>query len=131
MADFFRRLTDYWPDYFSFLLGVWLFFSGWILAFTDITPALLTALAFGLIIALVAFLALAAFREWEEWAGMGLGALLAISPWLFGYAALTGGIDVADGAVAATWNMVTVGVLALLLAGYGLRSHRAHEGHAA
>ena len=131
MTDFFKRVFDYWQDSLSMLLGVWLFFSGWILAFTGITWAFWLAMAFGVVLFAIAFMALAMFQEWEEWVGMLIGVLLVISPWLFGFAALTSGVDIAAGAVAATWNMVIVGVLTFLLASTGLVNHRTHEGHVA
>jgi len=129
MADFSKRITEYWQDSLTFLVGVWLFFSGWILSFSGIPAAFWTAIVLGAAIAIAALLALAAYQEWEEWVGMVLGVLVVIAPWVFGFAAFSSGADTTAGAVAATWNMIAVGVVTILLDAAGLSTHRSHEGH--
>lgn len=49
-------------------------------------------------------------RRWQDWANMALGALLAVSPWLFGYTGLE----------AATINAIIIGLLVFALSALAL-----------
>lgn len=125
MTDFWKKITENWQDSINLLLGVWLFFSVWILGFAGIPAAMWNALVFGAVIAIAAYMALVRFQEWEEWADMAIGVWLIVSPWILGFAALTTTPELAAGAVAATWNFVLVGIATFLLAAMSLRHHRA------
>lgn len=112
MTDFWKSVTDRWQDSLAVLLGVWLFFSAWILGFTEISAAFWNALIFGAILAVAAFLALFNDQVWEDWVDAVIGLWLMISPWVLGFAMLIG-----DGAqFAATWNTVIVGAVVFVLA---------------
>ncbi len=51
MADFMKKATGNWQDGLMLLLGIWLFFSPWILGFAGIQSAFWNALLFGVILA--------------------------------------------------------------------------------
>ncbi len=60
-----------------------------------------------------------AFRVWEEWISVILGAWLVVSPWVLGVA------------VVPTVNFVIVGLLVLALALYEIWDERRHTAHPA
>lgn len=124
MTTFSKKMTDSWQDGISLILGIWLFVSPWVLGFNGIDAAFWNAVAFGLVLVLMALMALFEFHEWEEWADMVIGVWLVISPWFLGFAMFNAGAD--GGAAVASWNMVAVGVITFLLAFGSLRSHREH-----
>ncbi len=126
MTDFWKTMTDRWQDSVNVVLGVWLFFSAWILGFADITAAFWNALIFGAALAVAAFLALWQYGKWEEWVDAAIGAWLVISPWLLGFAMLSG----EGAAMAATWNMIIVGVVSFVLAIWSLRDNWQGGAHA-
>ncbi len=102
-----REMPAYrWQDAVNFLLGVWLFFSPWILGFTDIQAAAWNAYLFGAIIAVDAAFAFFMFRKWEEWLNVIFGAWLVVSPWILGF----------SGTTMLLWNAVIVGLAVLILA---------------
>lgn len=120
MTNFMKRMTDNWQDSLSLIVGVWLFFSPWVLGYSLLQGAMWNAVVFGLVIALMALAVLIAFHEWEEWADMAVGLWLIASPWVLGFAAMA-----ADpGAAAATWNAVVVGLLTFGMAAWSLIDHR-------
>ncbi|MFO1174575.1 MAG: SPW repeat protein [Paracoccaceae bacterium] len=124
MTTFSKKLSDNWQDGISLILGIWLFMSPWLLGFTGLDAAFWNAVAFGLVIVLMALMALFEFHEWEEWADMVIGAWLVVSPWVLGFAMFRAGAD--GPAAIATWDVVIVGVLTFLLAIGSLRHHREH-----
>jgi len=128
MANFWRNLTTNWQDSVNLLLGVWLFASGWILAFTAIQFAFWNSLIFGVVLALMAFAALISFKEWEEWVDMLVGVWLIVSPWMLGFAEFTR--EAGGAAYAATWNFLTVGIVTFALAAWSVRDHRHRESEA-
>lgn len=89
-----------WQDWMILVLGAWLFFSPFVLDYTQ-TAAASNSYVIGLGLVLFAILALIDSRLWEEWANFALGAWLIISPFALGFS------DMA----AATWNHVIVGLL--------------------
>lgn len=95
-----------WQDVANLVLGVWLFISPWVLAFTDAGLAATNAFAFGVIVAALALLAIFAYQTWEEWLAAAIGAWLFISPWVLGAAANT----------SILWNSLIVGALLVILA---------------
>ncbi|WP_413868695.1 SPW repeat protein [Albidovulum sp.] len=126
MADFMKKATGNWQDGLMLLLGIWLFFSPWILGFAGIQSAFWNALFFGVILAGMSIAVVTEFHDWEEWVDMALGVWLVVSPWVLGFAALSA---VNAAAYAATMTFVATGVVALALAAWSLRHH--HAAHAA
>jgi len=61
-----------------------------------------------------------AFRVWEEWINVAIGAWLIVSPWVLG---ITAPVPMA--------NFVVVGFLVLVLALYQIWNVRHHLGHPA
>ncbi|GMQ77489.1 MAG: SPW repeat protein [Gammaproteobacteria bacterium] len=96
-----ERLETRWRDGANLVLGLWLAVSPWVLGHLNVEYATWNAWAIGAIIAISALAALVEFHEWEEWVSAGLGAWLAVSPWVLGYSATT----------FAVWNHVAVGVI--------------------
>ena len=110
-----------WEDWLGLALGVWLGVSPWLLQFAGV-DMIVTQNAFlvGLLLVLTEIATLTAFRVWEEWINVVLGAWLVISPWVLGIAALV-----------PTANFVLVGFLVLVLALYEIWDVRHHSGHPA
>lgn len=89
-----------WQDWVVLVLGIWLFFSPFLLNYTQ-TVAASNAYIVGLAVALFAILALLDSRLWEEWVNLALGAWLIISPFVLGYSDMG----------TPTWNHIIVGLL--------------------
>ncbi|RMD89449.1 MAG: hypothetical protein D6811_12230 [Alphaproteobacteria bacterium] len=109
-----------WQDGATFILGLWLIVSPWIVGFADVTAAFWNAIVLGIAIAAFSLVAFAWYREWEDWIDGALGLWLVISPWALGFAAAS---------YAAMVNAVVVGVIAMVLVGWSLYEHR-HGGAA-
>jgi hypothetical protein len=88
------------------VLAVFLFFSPWLVGFRDVQIASWNAGVCGLVISLVAALAITRLQEWEEWSNALLGLWTAAAPWILGFA----------GTVAAMWTHVLVGLAVVVLA---------------
>ena len=102
-------LPKQWTDWTTWLLGIWLCLSPWILLFETETPAMRNAVLLGILIIFVEVIELSVFRGWEEWINVALGAWLIASSWVLGIATPSARI-----------NFVVVGVLVVALALYEL-----------
>jgi len=91
-------------DWINLVCGVLLFVSPWVLRFTGDPMAARTAWIGGVIIFAMGLIALMQFAEWEEWVALIVGALVIISPWALGFAAVQ----------AAMWTCVVLGVIVVL-----------------
>lgn len=90
-----------WQDWVMLLFGVWLFFSPFVLRFSSFTGAAAwDSYILGVGVAVVAIIALAVPRLWEEWINVVLGIWLVVAPFLLGF----------SGENAATWNHVVLGI---------------------
>lgn len=114
---FFERLSAYWQDSLSFLLGAGLFLSPWLFGFAVEANAALNAHIVGAVIAVMAVSALFAFQTWEEWVSGLLGAWLVISPWFLGFSST----------MAPTLTHVVFGIAAIILAIWSINEHE--SGH--
>ena len=103
-----------WEDWASWLLGIWLLLSPWILLYEPDAPALRNAVVVAILVLAVEVVELSIFRTWEEWLNVLLGAWLIVSPWVLGIASR-----------AASVNFVVVGALVLALALYEIRAAHA------
>jgi SPW repeat-containing protein len=86
-----------WQDWVTLVLGIWLFFSPWILGFESNMPAQ----SWNFYILGIAFFvfALAAINMrtlWEEWVTLVLGIWMIISPWVLAY---SGNVRARDDAI--------------------------------
>ena len=105
-----------WQDWSNLVLGLWVFFSPWILqqALASGTAASSAATwnlyIVGIAVAVVAAGALFAFQVWEEWTNVVLGAWLFASPWVLGFSS----------SAVLMWNAVVVGALIVILAGWAM-----------
>jgi hypothetical protein len=103
--------TKRWQDWVTLIVGIWLFFSPWILGFYSEMP---TA-SWNFFLVGAAFVVFAGFglnllSRWEEWVNLVLGIWMIISPWVLQYSgnttprddAVIGGVIVA---VMAIWAM--------------------------
>lgn len=106
MANLDIAKTARWQDVANLVLGVWLFLSPWILGFTDIGNASINAWIFGVVVAVLALLAIFAYQQWEEWLAAAIGVWLFVSPWVLGVAANANIL----------WNSLIVGALLVILA---------------
>jgi len=108
----------HWEDWASFVVGLWLFVSPWVLQYRETTAAS-NAFVVGFLVMVTAIIALANFMVWEEWFSAILGAWLVISPWVLGAAFVP------------MVNFVIVGLLILALALYVIRDEHRHFAHPA
>lgn len=78
-----------WQNVTNVVLGVWYFFSPWIVAHKmapDVEKMMsLNAWVVGAAIVLVAWAALQELAVWEEWTSLLLGVWLILTPWIFGF----------------------------------------------
>jgi len=73
-----------WCDVANLILGAILFFSPWILGF-DAGKVSQNAYIAGIVIAVLAIGALAAFAVWEEWLNLIVGLWVLVSPWVLSF----------------------------------------------
>ena len=66
------------------MLAIFLFVSPWLFACAHGTLRVDTWVSAALV-AVVSFVTLIAFREWEEWVNCILGLWIAVSPWVLGF----------------------------------------------
>jgi uncharacterized membrane protein HdeD (DUF308 family) len=76
------------PDWINLICGVLLFVSPWVLAFTGESTAAAAAWLGGVVIAVMGFVALVQFAEFEDWFALVAGVLVIIAPWALGFAAM-------------------------------------------
>jgi hypothetical protein len=79
------KQVKHWQDPVSALLGAWLVLSPWVLGFSNITVAVTSTVAIGLLLAASSLGAMSVPQAWEEWMDVGLGVLLIVAPWLLGF----------------------------------------------
>ncbi|MBI2584505.1 MAG: SPW repeat protein [Rhodospirillales bacterium] len=111
-------MKRHWQDWLNVILGLWIFVLPWSVlhpmaagagATTGATVgAMWNLYIVGSLIAVVAAMALVAFKAWEEWINLVLGGWLVISPWVVGFSTST----------LLMWNAVIVGALVVLFAGW-------------
>jgi hypothetical protein len=103
----------YW---FTGLLGVLMVIAPWVLRFNDNTTALLTSIALGTILFLLA--TVEAYQKgnvmWEYWVAGLVGLLAIVAPFVLGFSSLT----------IALWSMIVLGGLALIASGYAVFTNR-------
>jgi len=109
-----------WEDWLNLVLGMWLCASPWVLRFDSDLTATQVAFGFGAVLMLLEFWELSAFRAWEEWINVVLGAAIVVFP------LAVGGV-----AVVPTANFVVVGLLVLALALYEIWDVRRQSPHSA
>jgi hypothetical protein len=73
-----------WCDVANLILGAFLFLSPWIFGF-DAGKVSQNAYIAGIVIAVLAIGALAAFAVWEEWLNLIVGLWVLISPWVLSF----------------------------------------------
>ena len=75
-------------DMINVICAAILFISPWALGFAAETRAAWTAWSGGVVIGAMAIAALLEFAEWEEWVALLVGAAVAASPWVLGFATI-------------------------------------------
>ncbi len=110
------RQTYAWTDIVNLLLGIWLFISPWVLQFaaasgtgSQFDNAAWNAWVLGVIVFIVAAVALSAYARAPEWLNLLLGIWIFIAPWVLGFALV--------GSSAAAWDHWVVGALVFIFAG--------------
>jgi uncharacterized membrane protein HdeD (DUF308 family) len=83
-----RRAGRCVSEWINLICGVLLFVSPWVLAFSADETAAAAAWLGGAIIAVMGFVALAQFAEFEDWFALVAGVLVIIAPWALGFAAM-------------------------------------------
>lgn len=78
-------MNQRWQDWVGLVLGVWLFLSPWLLAYTGMDQAAWSAWVVGIGTAVFFAIALAQPQPWEEWVNIVLAALLILAPFVFGF----------------------------------------------
>lgn len=94
-----------WQDWAELFLGIWLFFSPWLLGYSDVSNAATNAYLVGIAIVGLSILEIATKTRWEEWTNLLLGVWLVLCPWALGFNAVR----------SATQNMVVVGIIMVVL----------------
>ncbi len=92
-------------DGINLILAIALVLSPWVLAFPAGTVSY-NAIVAGAAIGVVAVWALVAYAQWEEWVNLIVGAWVAASPFVLGFASTTN----------AMWTHVVIGLAVALLA---------------
>ncbi len=105
-------------DNLMLMIGGWLFFSPAILGYSGGNPESWVAVSGGLALIVLMLAARLAFRVWEQWLGILIGAILAALPWIVGFAAMP----------KPTINMVACGVAVAVLAGWRIHAHNHTRG---
>lgn len=113
-----------WQDWLMLLFGVWLFISPFIMNYGALTSVFAwNAYILGVVIFVVALVALFSPHKWEEWVNLVLGIWLLISPFVLMVYANDG----------ATWNNVILGILigtdAVWALGDQMGTHHHAPGH--
>lgn len=110
---------QHWQDWINAVLGLWVIVSPWTLVHVMASPtdpggvteaAMWNQYVVGGAVAVLAVVALLAFKAWEEWTNVVLGPWLLVSPWLLGFGA----------SAALTWNAEILGALVVVFAGWAL-----------
>jgi len=112
MANFMMKK---WQDWVTLVLGIWLFFSPWILRFHPALPG--PSWNFFLLgIAMVVFAAFALNLRtlWEEWVNLALGIWMIISPWVLRFSDNSAARD----------DAIVVGVIVALISIWALADSR-------
>lgn len=113
----------HWQEWAILLLGLWAIVSPWTIAHVMASPenpagvseaVMWNHYATGIALAVLAAAALFAFKPWEDWLMLTLGAWLLASPWVPGF----------GGSPALLLNAVIVGALIVLFAGWTLAEQR-------
>jgi hypothetical protein len=83
-------------------MGVWLFIAPALFDYPEAARAHGASVLSGAVVVLLGAMGMTGLSQtgWSCWLNVGLGLLIAISPWLFGFA----------GVVAPTWNNVVSGL---------------------
>jgi hypothetical protein len=114
-------LPRHWEDWVNLVLGIWLCTSPWVLPGSDEgMTAIQNTFLTGFLLIVIETVALTAFRIWEEWISVAIGAWLIASPWVLG---ITAAVAVA--------NLSIVGVVVLALALYEMWEEGSHSAHPA
>jgi len=74
-----------WEDWLCIVAGLVVCASPWLIEGAASQPAVLNAIAVGIVIAAVAAMQLSALQRWEEWVQLVLGLWLIVAPWTLGY----------------------------------------------
>jgi SPW repeat-containing protein len=112
-------------DVYQLALGVFLFISPWLFAFTRSTVRVETW-AVGIALIAMSAGALIAFSDWEEWINLALAVWLIVAPWALGFAHTTAmRVSVGVGIVVAF-----LALLDLWLIRYGDEAQPGAGGHA-
>jgi hypothetical protein len=118
MAGISFSAPKHWEDWVGALLGVWLLASPMVIQYGEMV-ATQNAFLVGVLLLIIAIVEITAFRTWEEWINVVLGAWLVASPWVLG------------ASLVAMTNLVIVGVLVIALALYEIWVEGRHLPHAA
>jgi hypothetical protein len=107
-----------WQDWCNVVLGTWLFISPWVMQYpADAPAAMWNSHILGVVVFVLAIIALYVPRLWEEGWSTVLGIWLIISPWVLRFSPHH---DV-------TTNTVIVGILVAILAGWAAAQVKRYE----
>ena len=94
-----------WEDWINCILGIWLFFSPWILSYSTNHVAAWNAYVIGIALFVFTIWALSIPKPWEEWVNAVLGLWLVVSPWVLAFSTQ----------LVPAWNAVICGLIVLVL----------------
>jgi len=108
-----------WQSIVALVLGVYVLVSPWLIPYFLQGPVLDASSVWGLYLAgvaviIVAAFAILSFRLWEAWVQALLGLWIVIAPWVLGFASTR----------ALTWNSVIVGIVLIVISLGSLKTDR-------
>ena len=104
-----------WQDWLTVVIGVLLFVAPFIFGAATGTPAALTSYIGGVLLVIAGVWSLSSpTNQVAEWAEVVVGVLVFVAPWVIGFTSVT----------PIAWSAWIAGVLAVVLGGWVLLSHR-------
>jgi hypothetical protein len=79
------KRIKHWQDPANAILGAWLVISPWVLGFSEITVAVASTVALGVVLIANSLGAMRLPAAWEEWLDVVFGVALMLAPTVLGY----------------------------------------------
>lgn len=95
------RTVGRWQDWINLILGAWLFIAPGVGVGMRNDIAAWNSYVAGVVVAILAIMAITRARVWEEWVNFVVGVWLILAPFVLGFTDQSGPM----------WNQIVVGVL--------------------
>jgi hypothetical protein len=107
-----------WKNWLLWALGIWLCLSPWLLDPSASPKTMENGFFAGYLLAVVAGVALTAFRIWEEWIAALVGLWLLVCPWVLNLKSFASAAD-----------FIVIGAVVVALAVDQIRGSRTRQGY--